>query len=476
MSKRKELVKNTIILMIGKICTQFISFLLLPLYTAVLSAEQYGIVDLVVTYVGLLAPIITLQLEMAVFRFLIDARDNREEEKRIFSNVFVVSFLILFFASILIGLVCNLLNFKFTVYFIVLLFITSLTSITLQAVRGLGDNVGYSLGSIIAGGLNVLLNVFFLIILNFHIEGMFLSQIVANLVCFIFLSFRIKLHKYICVSLVTKKYIGQLLKYSLPLIPNGIVWWIINASDRTIISVFLGATANGIYAISNKFSNVFISIYNIYNMSWTESVSLHLNDDTDNFINTMLNTSLKFFATICICLISIMPIIFGIMIDKAYNDSYYYIPILLCSTFFNIFSSMLGAIYVAIKHTTQISVTSFMAGLINIIINILFIKSLGIYAAAISTLISFIVMSLYRYYDIKKHVQITIDYRIIILISFSFALVSLCYYIGNLFTFVVAIVYSFLLFILLNKEILLSLIDKNCLKKVKSWKRKKYSV
>ncbi len=460
MSKKKELIKNTIILMIGKISTQFISFLLLPLYTTILSAEQYGIVDLIVTYVGLLAPIITFQLEMASFRFLIDVRDNIKEEKKILSNVFAVSFLMLFFASIIIYFVCSLFRFKFTIYFVILLFTTSLAGIALQTVRGIGDNIGYSLGSVIAGGLNVLLNIFFLAILKFHIEGMFLSQVIANSVCFIFLVFRIKLYKYISLSYISRKNISQLLKYSLPLIPNGIIWWIINASDRTIISIFLSATSNGIYAISNKFSNVFISIYNIYNMSWTESVSLHIKDDTDNFISNMLNTSLKFFATICICMISIMPIIFGMMIDKTYHDSYYYIPILLCSTFFNILSSMIGAIYVAIKCTKQISVTSFMAGIINIVINILFIKHLGIYAAAISTLISFVIMALYRYYDVKKYIHIAIECRIIVLILFSFILVSLCYYTNNIFATLISIIYSIVIFIILNKEMLISFINK----------------
>ena len=64
MKQGKELVKNTIIIFIGKACTQFISLLLLPLYTAVLSQSDYGFVDLVTTYVTLIVPLITLQLEM----------------------------------------------------------------------------------------------------------------------------------------------------------------------------------------------------------------------------------------------------------------------------------------------------------------------------------------------------------------------------------------------------------------------------
>ena len=72
MNKGKNLIKNTLVLLIGKISVQFISFLMLPLYTGVLSTNDYGIIDIVLTYVALFSPVVTLQLEMAVFRFLVD--------------------------------------------------------------------------------------------------------------------------------------------------------------------------------------------------------------------------------------------------------------------------------------------------------------------------------------------------------------------------------------------------------------------
>ena len=68
MNREKSLLKNTIIITIGKVCTQMISFFLLPLYTGILSTEEYGTVDLLNTLVSLLLPIVTFQIEMAVFR------------------------------------------------------------------------------------------------------------------------------------------------------------------------------------------------------------------------------------------------------------------------------------------------------------------------------------------------------------------------------------------------------------------------
>ena len=102
MNREKSLFKNTIIITIGKICTQLITFLLLPLYTGILTTAEYGTVDLLNTLVSLCLPIITLQIEQAVFRELLEVRNKEQEIKDIISSaIFTVIvqsiiFLILF--------------------------------------------------------------------------------------------------------------------------------------------------------------------------------------------------------------------------------------------------------------------------------------------------------------------------------------------------------------------------------------------
>ena len=87
MSRESALVKNTIIIAIGKICTQFVSFFLLPFYTNVLSTEEFGAVDLLNTLVGLLLPIVTFQVEQAVFRDLIEIRHQEKESGQWFQAI-----------------------------------------------------------------------------------------------------------------------------------------------------------------------------------------------------------------------------------------------------------------------------------------------------------------------------------------------------------------------------------------------------
>ena len=112
MNRNKELAKNTVIITLGKVCTQFISFFLLPLYTALLTTEQYGAVDLVSTYVQLLLPIVIFQIDQAVFRYLIDKRKDRESETELISSTLAFAFLQFILFTLLFSIIL-ILHYRF---------------------------------------------------------------------------------------------------------------------------------------------------------------------------------------------------------------------------------------------------------------------------------------------------------------------------------------------------------------------------
>ena len=104
-NRGKELVLNTIIIGIGKFSTQIISFLLLPLYTSILTTEEYGTSDLIITISTFVLPLITLLMEEAMFRFLIDCK-NEEDKKSVISQTIiycVISSIIALLIAIVIG-------------------------------------------------------------------------------------------------------------------------------------------------------------------------------------------------------------------------------------------------------------------------------------------------------------------------------------------------------------------------------------
>ena len=459
MRKQKELAKNTFIIFIGKACTQFVSFLLLPLYTSILASGDYGFVDLVTTYVTLLVPLITLQLETAVFRFLIDVRGDEKKQKEIISNSFITCLISSTFVAILCIIVNLFIHIRYFWLIVFLVYCTLLSNFALQVSRGKGKNLDYSIASTIIGVFTILLNILFLVVFKFGIIGMLLAQSIANLLGFIYLFFKEKLFDFISCKQIERKVTSLLLKYSLPLIPNDLIWWIINVSDRTIISIMLNVAANGIYAVSNKFSTIIIQVYNVFNLSWTESASLHINDpDKDEFFSKTFNYIVQLFISFGIMAIGIIPILFRFMVNINYIDAYNYIPLLIIGTFFNIIVSFIGGIYVALKKTKSIAITSFWSGIINIAINLLLINSLNIYAAAISTIVAFASMSIYRYIDVQKYVKLKIDIKRIVILLLCVLISCILYYRNEYFLNIILMIFSVSVFAIINKDFFVKII------------------
>lgn len=456
MTRGKELAKNTMIIIIGKVSTQFISFFLIPIYTIYLDTSDYGSVDLINTYINLLIPVITLQIEQAVFRFLIDAREDKNLKTIIITSAFkkIIIHAITYFVVFLI--ISPFINLNYKYFLVSNVILCMFSSIALQIARGVGETKTYTYGSMITGLVAVILNVIFISIFKMNAASILIANLIANIICLIYLFLKLKLYKYLNIKIKSNNEITkEMYKYSLPLIPNSISWWVINVSDRTIVSYVLGLAVNGIYAIASKFSSIYIVVYNLFNLSWTESVSLHINDDdSKEFLTNMINRVFLIFSTICIMIISVLPLIFDIVVKGEYGEAYKYMPILLVASLFNVIVGLYSAIYIAKKETKELAKSSALVAIINIIVNILFIKKIGLYAAALSTLISYIVLMLIRYFDVKKYIDIKLNIKNIIYIVIGITISILVYYLGNVYCVVGNVILMSILSIIINKEFL----------------------
>ena len=258
MSRNTILLKNTLIILFGKVCTQLISYLLLPIYTTVLSTEEYGTVDLLITYVTLIAPAITLQMEAAVFRFLIDVRDDAEGVSRIMTNsltciggtlgIFLVGYSIL---------TCFI-DFKYALPFAACIVANALVSIFLQIARGLGDNATYAVGSAVSGIFTIVFNILFIVVFPFGVVGMLSATALAQFLATIYVLVKTRAFRYFDWHKLDFSVVKDMSRYSLPLIPNSLSWWVIGVSDRTLVTMFLGVQANGILAVATKFATIVV--------------------------------------------------------------------------------------------------------------------------------------------------------------------------------------------------------------------------
>ena len=455
MNKKKQLAKNTIIIFFGKVCTQLISFFLLPLYTSYLATKEYGLVDLIQTYVTLLVPIITMELEMSIFRYLVDSRGKEKDTKKLISNNFFVLGISLTLFSILYVIVTCFVNIPFRWLILVDIIVCVLSGNFLQVARGFGKTVDYSISCILTGLTTVISNIILICHFKMGAEGMIISMALANFICSLYLFIRLKLWNKISFKLVDKKLLKDMFKYSIPLIPNGVSWWIVNVSDRTIIKILLNTGANGIYAVSNKFPTIISSLTGVFNLSWSESAALHVNSpDRDEFFSDVFNTIMKLFTSLGVGMIACMPFVFPLLINSKFNDAYNYIPYLVLGSVFNVAICLYSQVYLAKKLSKQVASTAILGAIINIVINVVFIKSIGLYAAAISTAISYFVMMVYRHIDLKKYVSIKVEKKLIIYTILIFSFSIILYYQNNLILNIINLVVVCLYAFLLNRKFL----------------------
>ena len=455
MSRGKELAKNTAILTFGKICTQFVSFLLLPLYTAILEPEVYGISDLFNSYIYLIIPLVSLMLDQGLFRFLLDCRDDIKRQKKLFSTVLCINLIEILVYAVFYILLQNHIQSEFKIFLFIDVCLNVLLNTFMQFSRGIGQTGVYAFTSFLSASSMVVSNVVLLAILKIGAWGLFISTVISRSISLIAIVIMLKSWKYFSIKNFSVIEAKKLMKYSFPFIPNQLSWWVIGASDRTIISKFISIAANGLYSVANKFSSIYITFYNIFNLSWTESVSLHINDeDAEEYLKTTINTLFSVFFAFCVGIIAYMPLVFPILINEQYNAAYYQIPILMIAVLFQIVVGLYSVIYVALKKSKEIAKTSFYAAVINIFVDVVLIKYIGLYAASLSTLVAYGTMAIYRYFHVKKYMDISLDNKMQYL--FVMFLVNISYYhngkITNYVTAIIITIYA----IIANREFVLS--------------------
>lgn len=460
MKSKKRLIKNTIIIAIGKFSTQIVSFLLLPLYTSILTKAEYGTFDFINTLVLFLVPIFTLLMEEAMFRFLIDA-DSKEEKKIVITQsiIFVVANLII--GSLILFIILSILKYEYKYYLILFIFASIYNGLSQALSRGTGQIKLYSFTAFASSSLSIILNVIFIVYFRIGVKGLLLSFIVANIISPTFVFIRLKIWNYISTKNINIDKMKEMIKYSIPLVPNSVSWVIINLSSRLIITPILGVEANGIYAIANKFPNIMNTIYGYFYTAWKEEASRAIKEEGSvKYYNLIYKDLKRVLFAISICLISILPLIFGIFIDKSFSQAYKYIPLLIISMFFCNISGFYGGIFSAMKDTKVMGSSTIISAIINIVLNILLIKPLGLYSAVLSTVIANLVICIYRNVKLRKYINFEEDNKFYLISIILLILAIMCYYSNSNKIYIIGFFGSFIYSLWINRNIILWVYDR----------------
>lgn len=409
----KKLLGNSIIFAIGNLGSKLISIILVPLYTYYLTTSEYGMVDIVTITSNMLVPIFTLSIFDAVLRFVMDKNQQKDE---IFTNALFISVIgsILVISMYPILKIMNVLD-GLLGYTIVIMILQANNSLFSQFSRAIGRIKIFAINGMIMTIVIGLTNIIFLVNFNLGIQGYLLSIIIGNLSSILFLFFSIKIYKYVNFNKLNKNITQSMLKYSIPLIPNAFMWWIINASNRYFILFFVGSSANGLFAVANKIPSLLSILSTVFFQAWQLSAIEEYNSKNKaRFFSEVFGYFSMTMLLGTSGIIVVLKIVVKMSLAPEYIDSWKIVPFLLLGVVFSSFSGFLGTNYIAAKQTNGVFRTSVIGGIINVISNIIFIPLMGTKGAGISTMISFFVIWILRAYDTKKFIDMNINYRNII--------------------------------------------------------------
>ena len=240
-----------------------------------------------------------------------------------------------------------------------------------------------------------------------------------------------------------------------------------SASDRTIVAAFLGTSYNGLLTVAHKFPSAYSTFYTVFNLSWTESASLHIQDsDADFFFRNVISKVYRLFAALAIGIIACMPFMFNILIRGNYSDAYYQIPIYMASSLCQVFQGVYSVIYIAKKKTKEVAKSTVLSAAINIVTHLLMIKWIGLYAASVSTLLAYLFLCVWRYFDLKKYMDVRFDMKLLFSSLIVGGIVCISYYIKNTVGCVISLVIAVVYCVYINRAILHILIKSpNMIKK-----------
>ena len=418
MSEKSRLIKNTGLIAIGNFGAKMVSFLLLPLYTSILTTEEYGTYDFIVAVSAFLAPIATMSMQEAMFRFIIDSGNKGEEFKKIITNalsIVTAGILVLGVALLRTGVILGLENCQY-----IWLYISAgaLYSFSNNILRGLGEIKKYAIVSSAKNIMQLMINVLVVAVFRWGMTGLLFSMCVSEIIAFVVVAIEVRIWREINLKYISSSTIKPMLKYSLPLIPNALCAQIINMSDRLVISGFMGASANGIYSVSYKFPNMIETVYHYFYTAWSESASRVFakgKEKAEEYYQSLHKTISDMMFSVIILMIAGMPIMFRIFVRGDYIKGFDYIWILLLAMYFDCLAKFYSGLFTALKKTDVMAVSTLIAAIINLVVNIALIKFIGLYAAAGSTLLADMVLVFIRKIKLKEYIELKSDYRAIVI-------------------------------------------------------------
>ncbi len=410
MGKRgKKLIVDIVMFTISNFGSKVLVFLMVPLYTHVLTTEEYAIADVLNGTINILLPVLTLAITEATLRFLLDDNSDKGE-------VLGASLLFIGVSTVLLVAVTPIFMYHnetigaYWGYFLVMYITTALNGCMSNYVRGIDKTRLFAFKGVLHTALLVALNLLFLLGFSLGLQGYLLAIIISDGLVMVYMAVSCRLWAVIPTIKLDRDMIRQMLKYSVPMIPTIIAWWVMQISDKYVLIAYSGLAVSGIYSVAYRIPSVLSMVSSIFNQAWQISaVKSKRDNDYSQYVTQVYQYFFAISLGLCSVLVAASELIGRFMFHGDFYIAWTYVPVLLLAYFLSGASGVMASIFTTMKRTSILMYSTICGAVLNVALNFLLIPRYGAMAAAATTVIGFLATFLIRAYCTKRFFGIRLN-------------------------------------------------------------------
>ena len=397
MSKFNLFKKNFVVYGLGGVISKIVPLIMVPLVTRIMpNSEYFGISDLANTLLSLCTSLGIMGMYDAMCRMFFEKEDE-EYKKEICSTAFFftcIASVILFVVMILFGHLIaklffgdkELINVVYIVAIATLIGATNsiMSAPTRMQNKGMVFVVMNAIGPIISYSISIPLLLCGHYVIALPVAGLITA--IVNETVFYGLN-----RNWFHFRLFKKEHIGPLIKIGLPLLPNFLIYWLFNSSDRLMITSILGIGAAGLYSVGSKLGYTSQIIYTAFSGGSQYFAYATMKEANQVRSNTLVFEYLgiiSFAVTSFVCCFS--RYIYMFLFEQEYYESYIIAPYLFFAPLLQMLFQIAANQFLVIKKTWPNALILLLGALGNVVLNLVLIPVLGIEGAAIATLIGYV--------------------------------------------------------------------------------------
>lgn len=408
-NRTTTLIRDTGLFAISSFGSKVLIFLLTPLYTYILSTEEFGVADLINTTINFIYPILTLAIADATLRF---AMEKGVDKNAVFTNSIFLTLISVLVLACFYPLIHRLSSdvSDYWLIFIITYALFNIHNAFSSFVKALGKTSIFAIQGVLQTVSIIASNILLLLYFKFGLIGYLISIIIGFIIPIIYMMISGKLFQYLFPIRFDRKIMNEMLRYSIPMIPTLLAWAFNTSIDKYMIIYMVGLSDSGIYSVAHKIPTIFTTVVTIFTQAWQLSAISNYGSKDESEFHTTVYNGLNLISLIgCMFIIVLSKLFASFLFSKDFFVAWKYVPFLTISAMFAALGGFLASEFRAAKQTKSLFVSVVVGSVSNMVLNWIFISILGTFGAAVATAIGFFIIWIFRFVLIQKIVKVKIN-------------------------------------------------------------------